>query len=103
MWHSLLTVLALAYLLAALAVSLSGTRLVAPLAPPARGTRARAGHGVTRGAVVTGTRVATAWSPAPRGTGHGAAPAPEPVVTRARVRGDTRAVFTLGPVDRDIV
>ena len=92
-----LTVLALANLLASLAVSLPRTLLVASLPPPARGTRARARHRVTRGAVMTRTRVATAWAPAARGTGHGAAPTSVAVVTRARVRSYTRAVLTSRP------
>ena len=96
-----LTVLALANLLASLAVSLPGTLLVASLPPPARRTRARACHRVTRGAVMTRTRVSTAGAPAARGTGHGAAPTSVAVMTRARVRGNTRAVLTSRPESED--
>ena len=92
-----LTVLALANLLASLAVSLPRTLLVASLPPPARRTRARARHRVTRGAVMTRTRVATARAPAAWGTGHGATPTAVAMMTRARVRSYTRAVITSGP------
>ena len=95
--HSALTVLALADLLAPLTVSLPGASLVTSLSSPARGTRARACHRVTRGAVMTRTRVATARAPAAWGTGHGAAPASVAVMTRARVRGHTRAVLAARP------
>ena len=95
--HSALTVLALADLLAPLTVSLPGASLVTSLSSPARGTRARACHRVTRSAIVTWTRVATTRAPAPWGTRHGAAPASKAVMTRARVRGSTRAVLTSGP------
>ena len=87
----------LANLLAPLAVSLPGAPLVASLSAPARGTRARARHRITRGAVVTRTRVAAARAPAARGARDGAAPASEAVMTRARVRGHTLAVITSGP------
>ena len=112
-----LTVLTLADLPAVLAVSLSGTRLVTPLPPPPRRTRAGASHGVTRGAVMTRTRVPSinicihcfmfcrniiSFSPAggpppARGTGHGARAAPVPVVALTRVRGHTRAVLAARP------
>ena len=54
---------------------------------------------VTRGAVVTGTRAATAGPPAPGGQDT-EQPNPEPGATRARARSDTRVVVTLGPGDR---
>ena len=95
--HSALTVLALADLLTPLTVSLPRASLVTSLSSPARGTRARACHRVTRGAIVTWTRVATTRAPSPRGTRHGAAPASKAVMTRARVRGHTCAVLTSGP------
>ena len=53
-----LTILTLADLATILAISLRRTRLVTPLPSPPGRTRAGASHGVTRGAVMTRTRVA---------------------------------------------
>ena len=108
-----LTILTLADLPAVLAVSLPRTRLVAPFPSPPRWTRAGTSHGVTRGAVMTRTRVPSinicivllkifsslpaCGPPSARGTGHGARAAPVPVVALTRVRGHTRAVLAARP------
>ena len=59
------TILAFADLGTAAPVSVSWTRLLTPGTSPASRTRARACDWITRGSIVTGTRVSTVWTPSP--------------------------------------
>ena len=68
--QTILTILTFAYFQTVLTISVTGTRLITLITLPASWTRAPSRHWVTRGPIVTGTRVSTGGAPSAGGTRH---------------------------------